>query len=94
MLVKQLMRRDCLTVLPDDSIQEAAEKMRERHVGVALVFEDEKFSGILTEDEIMNAIAANSDEISPAGMKKETVNADGDRCCYFNDVMIDLLVGK
>ncbi len=99
MLVKQLMRKNWLTVLPDESVQEAAKKMRENHVGVALVLENEMFRGILTEQEITTAIAANTDEISRpvssiATKPEKTAGADEDRCCYFSDVMSDFLAGK
>lgn len=94
MLVEEIMRKEFLTVLPSESIQEAAKKMKEKNVGFALVLEDEKFRGILTAQEIQDAIAAKADEILNRGTNPDSANADGDRCCYFSDVMVEMLAGK
>ncbi len=91
MLVSQLMRKNFPTVLPSDSIQDAARKMREKKAGVALVLEDDEIRGILTEMEINTAIA--NSETGSAVLKGDTKD-DGNRCCYFNDVSIDLLNAK
>ncbi len=87
MLVSELMKKDFLTLLPTDSIQDAAQKMKENNVRVALVLEDEKFRGILTEREIDSALRSESSATDPCG-------DDGNRCHYFNEVMVDLLTSK
>ena len=79
MLVSQLMHKDFVTVRPNESVQEAARKMKEKHIGALLVVEDDKFQGIVTEEEI-NAAAASDSGI-----------ADKDRCIYFSDVLIEHL---
>ncbi|MBI5741820.1 MAG: CBS domain-containing protein [Nitrospirae bacterium] len=82
MLVSQLMHKDFITVRPNESVQEAARKMREKNIGALLVVEDDKFQGILTEKEISAAAAADS---GIADKDKK------DRCVYFSDVLIDEL---
>ncbi len=86
MLVGQLVHKNYVTVFPDEPIQDAAKKMRDNHVVMALVLENEKFRGIITEQEIANAIEHPGDI--------EKLNADGDRCCYFSDVMVEILAEK
>ncbi len=91
MLVSEIMRKDFLTLQPTDSIADAAQKMKESKVGVALVLEDEKFRGILTEREIDSVLgmgAAASEDIAALNCD------DGNRCHYFNDVLLELLAGK
>ena len=98
MLVSQIMQRDVLTMQPTESIQEAAKRMRERHVGVVIVLEEDKFQGILTERELTMAIAANSDSAGSApsddvAKREPAVNADRNRCNYFSDVQVERLLG-
>ena len=51
------MKRDILTVEPSDSIGEAAEKMTERGVGAVIVTDFGRIIGILTERDILKAVA-------------------------------------
>ncbi len=91
MLVSQIMKRDFFAVRPGDQIEDTAKKMRENHVGLALVLEEGLVKGILTEKEIVNTMAAMYGE---AVLPSETpINDDGNRCCYFNDVQAELLLG-
>jgi CBS domain-containing protein len=55
--VSDLMQRDVLTVEPSDSIGEAAEKMTERGVGAVVVTDFGRIIGILTERDILKAVA-------------------------------------
>jgi CBS domain-containing protein len=51
------MSRDLLTVEPDVSITEVAKRMVAKDVGAVLVFEDGVLSGILTERDVLRAVA-------------------------------------
>jgi CBS domain-containing protein len=51
------MSRDLLTVAPEDTLGEAAEKMVGRGVGAALVMEAGRLVGILTERDLLAAVA-------------------------------------
>jgi predicted transcriptional regulator len=97
MLVSQIMKKDCCDVKHTDLIEVAAKKMRETHAGTALVFEEGHISGIITEKEINSALAAvpSNSELKPAEdlMKVEQPSDDKNRCCYFSDVKIELLLG-
>jgi CBS domain-containing protein len=55
--VADLMKRDVLTVEPSDSVGEAAEKMMERGVGAVIVTDFGRIIGILTERDILKAVA-------------------------------------
>jgi CBS domain-containing protein len=52
------MSRDLLTVAPEDTLGEAAEKMAGRNVGAALVMDAGRLVGILTERDLLAAVAA------------------------------------
>jgi CBS domain-containing protein len=56
--VAEIMARDVLFVGPRALLVETAQRMQERHVGSALVFEDEQLRGILTERDLLRAVAS------------------------------------
>ena len=55
--VGELMTREVLTVEPSDTIGEAAEKMIEHGVGAVVVSDFGSIIGILTERDILRAVA-------------------------------------
>jgi CBS domain-containing protein len=55
--VGEVMTRNLLTVDPTETLHEAAEKMSERGVGAALVISNDHVSGILTERDVLRAVA-------------------------------------
>jgi CBS domain-containing protein len=57
--VDEIMSRDVLAVDPRSLLVEAAGRMQERHVGAALVVEDERLRGILTERDVLRAVASS-----------------------------------
>ena len=56
-VVADHMSRDLLTVAPGDRLGEAAKRMVARGVGAVLVLEGETLHGILTERDLMRAVA-------------------------------------
>ncbi|HXV33471.1 MAG TPA: CBS domain-containing protein [Gaiellaceae bacterium] len=56
-VISDHMSRELLKALPDESIAEAARRMVERGVGAALVMEGDRLEGILTERDILKAVA-------------------------------------
>ena len=56
-VVASHMSRDLLTVGPDDRLGEAAKRMVARGVGAVLVMEAERLDGILTERDLLKAVA-------------------------------------
>jgi CBS domain-containing protein len=52
------MSRDLLTVEPGDRLTEVAQRMVARDVGAVLVMEGEALIGILTERDVLRAVAA------------------------------------
>jgi CBS domain-containing protein len=56
------MSRELLTALPDESIAEAAQHMVARGVGAVLVMDGERLEGILTERDILKAVAVGLTE--------------------------------
>jgi CBS domain-containing protein len=55
--LRDVMSRDLLTVAPEDTLGEAAEKMAGRGVGAALVMDFGRLIGILTERDLLAAVA-------------------------------------
>ena len=55
--VSEVMTRDVVSARPDDPIEEAANRMRERRIGCLPVVEDERLVGILTSSDVMEALA-------------------------------------
>jgi CBS domain-containing protein len=56
------MSRDLLTVEPEIAVTEVAKRMVAKDVGAVLVFEDGKLCGILTERDVLRAVADGLDE--------------------------------
>jgi CBS domain-containing protein len=52
------MSRDLVTVSSETSLREAARRLDARRVGAALVFAGERLAGILTERDVLRAVAA------------------------------------
>lgn len=58
--ISELMSRDLVRIAPDTTLTDAARAMAERRVGSALVFEGDRLVGILTERDILRAVAAGT----------------------------------
>lgn len=64
MLVKQLMRKELITISPSATIHDAASKMKEQNVGSVLVVDEGwKLKGILTDRDIALYMAADSKDL-------------------------------
>jgi len=75
------MTREVLTVAPEDTLGEAAQKMVERGVGSAVVMDFGRLIGILTERDLLRAVAArthSSEARVREWMTAEPVTADED----------------
>ena len=55
--LRDLMTRELLTVAPEDTIGEAAQRMVDRGVGSAVVSDYGRLIGIFTERDLMRAVA-------------------------------------
>jgi CBS domain-containing protein len=62
------MSRDLLSVSPGDSLTEVAQRMVARDVGAVLVMDGSELAGILTERDVLRAVAA--------GIEAKTVVSD------------------
>ncbi len=67
--VGQLMTRDLHFIHEEASIQEAARSMYNKRIGSLLVKKDDAFSGIVTETDVVRAVAEQ-----PAEIGRLTVN--------------------
>lgn len=61
MIVRDVMNRNVIATKPDTSIRKAAEIMTQRHIGSLIVLEDEKIAGIITETNVLHAVAEKKD---------------------------------
>src|SRR6266568_3478270 len=60
--VGEVMSRNLLTVDPTTPLSEAAARMSDRGVGAALVLSNDHVSGILTERDVLRAVATGQVE--------------------------------
>jgi CBS domain-containing protein len=56
------MSTELLTVDPGETVAEVAKRMVAKDVGAVLVYEDDRLSGILTERDILRAVADGLDD--------------------------------
>ncbi|HTX44300.1 MAG TPA: CBS domain-containing protein [Methanocella sp.] len=56
--VGSIMRRDVLSISPDDDIEDAAEMMVKHKVNRLVVLRDRKLVGIITRDDIIHGLTA------------------------------------
>ena len=61
-VAREHMSRDLLTVSPQDRLGEVAQRMVERDVGAVIVMEGDELVGILTERDVLRAVAAGINE--------------------------------
>jgi CBS domain-containing protein len=62
------MSRDLLTTAPGDALRAVTQRMVDRDVGAVLVMEGDSLAGILTERDVLRAVAA--------GIEDDTIVAD------------------
>jgi CBS domain-containing protein len=78
-VVSEHMSQDLLTVSAGDRLGEAAKRMVARGVGAVLVMEGERLEGILTERDLMRAVATGYSDDARVGdwmtRQPETVEA-------------------
>lgn len=74
MKIKEVMTRDVEMIQPNDSLQLAAQKMRDRDIGFLPVFEGDELIGVLTDrDLVIRAVADGMD--SKAILGREIVTS-------------------
>lgn len=59
------MSRDLLSVEPGESIREVARRMVERNLGAVIVLDGGRLVGIMTERDLMQAVAHGLDDSAP-----------------------------
>lgn len=68
--IGQLMTRELSVVTEDASIQEAAKQMHARQIGSLLVKKGAEFSGIVTETDVVEAVAEQPEEVRQLLVRK------------------------
>ncbi|HEY7381687.1 MAG TPA: CBS domain-containing protein [Gaiella sp.] len=61
--------RDLLSVAPGTPLREVIERMAARNVGAALVIDGERLAGILTERDVLRAVADEIDLAAPVSTR-------------------------
>jgi CBS domain-containing protein len=56
------MSRDLLTVAPEETLSQVAQRMVDRDVGAVLVMRGAELAGILTERDVLRAVAAGIED--------------------------------
>ncbi|HET9007165.1 MAG TPA: CBS domain-containing protein [Actinomycetes bacterium] len=78
MQVRNLMKQPVVTVAADQSVRQAARRMQEHVIGSVVVTDGDRLAGILTERDVLHAVAEDRDlDRTPAGdlMTTELVTA-------------------
>lgn len=81
MKVSDLMTKAAVTDAPDDTLAEAAAKMRAQQTGSLLVMEGNSLAGIVTERDVLKVVGAGQDPKSVSlrdVMTKDPVTVDPD----------------
>ncbi|MGH2933757.1 MAG: CBS domain-containing protein [Gaiellaceae bacterium] len=65
--VADVMTKSLLTIEPETELVEAARQMQARNVGAVLVLADDRVAGILTERDILRAVAEGEVEHAEVG---------------------------
>ncbi len=65
--VGEIMSEHLLTAEPTTALTEAARQMNSRRVGAVLIFSEGRLAGILTERDILRAVAAGNVESASVG---------------------------
>jgi CBS domain-containing protein len=60
-LVREVMNKNVMTVKPDVTLKKAAEAMSNYHIGSLVVLENNKLVGIITERNVLVAVADGKD---------------------------------
>jgi CBS domain-containing protein len=68
--IGQLMTRDLSFISEEASIQEAAKHMHAKRIGSLLVKKESEFSGIVTETDVVQAVAEQPSEIGQLTVKE------------------------
>jgi CBS domain-containing protein len=61
-LARDHMSRDLLTVAPEETLSQVAQRMVDRDVGAVLVMRGAELAGILTERDVLRAVAAGIED--------------------------------
>jgi CBS domain-containing protein len=61
MQVRNLMKQPVVTVTADQSVRQAARRMQEQVIGSVVVTDGDRLAGILTERDVLHAVAEDRD---------------------------------
>ena len=75
MTLKEVMKKDIVTITPNMSVREAAKKMKDEKIGCLLVTENDSLRGILTDRDIVCTVVANGKDPNYT-MVKDIMNGD------------------
>jgi CBS domain-containing protein len=78
MRISQIMTKAAVTDRPDDTLRQAAGKMREQQTGSLLVLDREELVGIITERDVLKAVATEMPLDTPVSevMSKDLITVE------------------
>jgi CBS domain-containing protein len=92
MLVKDVMNKNVVVAKSDATIREAAKVMNKFHIGSLIVLKEEAIAGIVTERNVLTAVAGGKDTDSTAIeeiMTKKVITIDPDQTV---EAAVDLMI--
>ena len=82
MLVRQVMNRDVVVAKPDISLKHACEVMYNFHIGCLIISDDKKINGIVTNSDVIKAVANGREPdktLIDTIMTKNVITVDPDK---------------
>ena len=80
MKLREIMTREVEIIHPNDSLQSAAQKMRDRDIGFLLVYEGDELIGVLTDRDM--AVRAIADGLNSKGIVGRDILTSPVIYCY------------
>ncbi len=88
-LIREVMTRDVEVIGPNDTVREAARKMRDLDVGPIPVCDGKKVQGMLTDRDIV--VRAIAEDMDPARTPVSDIMTKGIEYCFEDDQAEDVL---
>lgn len=85
MKIKEVMKKDVKVINYEDSIQQAAQMMKEQDIGCLPVEKEEKLMGMVTDRDIAMWVAESASSLNPATTSVNNCTTEGIKYCFEDD---------
>jgi predicted transcriptional regulator len=85
MKIKEVMTKDVKVINYEDSIQKAAQMMKDQDIGCLPVEKDDKLMGMVTDRDIALWVAESASSLNPANTSVSNCTSEGMKYCFEDD---------